>query len=250
MEDKVTKIAGMILESKSTVALTGAGISTPSGIPDFRSPGSGLWEKVDPMEVATIYAFRANPAAFYRFMAPMSELVRKAKPNTAHLALSELESMNLLRSVITQNIDNLHQRAGSKRVIELHGNGECAHCLECRKKFGRDELETRFAEGEIPRCDCGGVIKPDVVLFGEQLPYDAMLQAQSDTEGCTLMLVVGSSLTVQPAAMFPNLAARYGAKVVVVNLQPTYMDNYAEVVMNEKVEVVLPAIVEKVKAMM
>ncbi|MEW6200655.1 MAG: NAD-dependent deacylase [bacterium] len=247
--DKIARTAQMIVESESTVALTGAGISTPSGIPDFRSPGSGLWEKVDPMEVATIYAFRANPGAFYRFMAPMSELVRDAKPNDAHIALSELESMNFLKSVITQNIDNLHQRAGSKNVIELHGNGERAYCLSCKKKYTRDEAASLVRQDEVPRCACGGLIKPDVILFGEQLPVHALLQAQSDAEGCSLMLIIGSSLTVAPASMLPQIAVRYGAKVIIINLQPTYMDNYAELTMNDKVEVILPAIVEKVKEM-
>ncbi|MEW5945659.1 MAG: NAD-dependent deacylase [bacterium] len=243
----IDRVAMLIVESRSTVALTGAGSSTPSGIPDFRSPGTGLWEKVDPIEVATIDAFLADPEKFYRFMQPISDLIGRCEPNPAHAALAELEAMNLLKSVITQNVDNLHQKAGSRNVIELHGNGQRAHCLKCRKNYLRDELKSLAGGGVVPYCRCGGVVKPDVVLFGEPLPYDALLQAQSDCEGCALLLVVGSSLTVAPASLLPQTAVRFGAKVVVINLQPTYMDPYAAVVINDRLEEVLPAVVERVK---
>ncbi|MFH1539593.1 MAG: NAD-dependent deacylase [bacterium] len=244
----VERIAESIARSQPAVALTGAGHSTPSGIPDFRSPGTGLWDKIDPMEVASIHGFMANPAKFYRFMAPLSEMVKNSKPNPAHYALAELGEMGLLKSVITQNIDNLHQEAGSKNVIELHGSGETGTCMNCGKNFPRADFEPLLDAESVPRCDgCGGVIKPDVVLFGEALPYEALMQAQKDSESCGVMLVVGSSLTVAPASMLPQLALRAGAKVSIINLQSTYMDPHAYAVLHEKLEEAVPAIVERVK---
>ncbi|MFA6448698.1 MAG: NAD-dependent deacylase [bacterium] len=249
-EKLLHKAAELIRNSKKTVALTGAGISTPSGIPDFRTPGKGLWEKVDPVEVATIETFRTNPENFFTFMAPFVSAVETAPVNPAHQALADWETMGLLNSIITQNIDNLHRRAGSKKVIELHGNSERAHCMKCRKLYGPDEIRARIKAGEkgVPRCDCGGVIKPDVVLFGEQLPYTELVQAERDSESCDVMIVVGSSLTVAPASFMPRVALQNGAKLIVVNLQETYIDPRAEIVLREKVEEALPMITELIKA--
>lgn len=248
MEDKTTRLAELIVQRKPTVALTGAGISVPSGIPDFRSPGTGLWDKIDPMEVASIHGFEKNPAKFFQFMAPLESLVESGRPNPAHDAVAELENMGLLRSIITQNIDNLHQDAGSKNVIELHGNASRGTCRGCGGKFKRAELAGLADGSGVPRCPrCGGVIKPDVVLFGESLPFDALMTAQRDAGECGVMLVVGSSLTVAPASMMPQVAYRAGAAVAVINLQSTYMDSYAEVALHEKVEEALPAVVAKVK---
>lgn len=248
-EDLIDRAAQLIKNSRMTVALTGAGISTPSGIPDFRSPGSGLWEKIDPIEVATIDSFLRRPDRFYQFMKSISQTVENAQPNPAHLALAEWEQMGLLHSIVTQNIDNLHQRAGSKNVIELHGNGERAFCMKCRKKHTPAEIKQLLADNDVPYCECGGVIKPDVILFGEQLPLQALVQAERNSENCGVMVVVGSSLTVAPASMLPQMALRLGAKLIVVNLQETYVDSYAEAVIHEKVEVALPAITEKIKTM-
>jgi NAD-dependent deacetylase len=245
MIELIKEAALLLNRSRMTVALTGAGSSTPSGIPDFRSPGCGLWGKFDPVEVATIDAFLSHPAKFFEFMAPMGEMLRNAEPNPAHIALAELEKRGKLKSIITQNIDNLHQRAGSSNVIELHGNAQTAHCTKCRTAFQTESI-MESATGGVPHCECGGVIKPDVVLFGEALPFQAMNQAQRDTLACDVMIVVGSSLTVAPASMLPQAALQSGAHIIVVNLQETYIDSRAHVVLREKVEIALPAILELV----
>jgi len=246
-EELFRKAADLITNSSKTVALTGAGISTPSGIADFRSPGSGLWEKVDPMQVATIDAFMSDPKKFYDFMTPLSDMVEKAVPNPAHKVLCNWEKMGFLHSIITQNIDNLHQKAGSKNVIELHGNGQRAYCVKCKTFFEPHETRSRAEEGGgVPKCDCGGNIKPDVILFGEMLPLAALVQAEKDTETCEVMIIVGSSLTVTPASMLPQIALANGAKLIVVNIQETYVDSRAEVVIRDKVETALPEIAERI----
>lgn len=248
-EESIHKAADIIRNSKKTVALTGAGISTPSGIPDFRTPGKGLWEKVDPVEVATIDSFRTHPEKFFSFMAPFAKAVEEAPVNPAHKALADWESMGLLNSIITQNIDNLHRRAGSKNVIELHGNSERAHCTKCRSLFKTEDLRARMKSADgVPRCDCGGVVKPDVVLFGEQLPFTELVRAERDSESCEVMVVVGSSLTVAPASFMPRVALANGAKLIIVNLQETYIDSHAEVILREKVEEALPKITEYITA--
>jgi NAD-dependent deacetylase len=243
MNNGIAQAAEILKNSGMNVALTGAGISTPSGIPDFRSPGSGLWEKFDPVEVATIDAFIHNPSKFYELMTPLGEMLRKAKPNPAHIALAQMEKQGKLNTVITQNIDNLHQRAGSDNVLELHGNGERAHCYKCGRKYEVDEMSARIEDG-VPRCECGGLIKPDVVLFGEPLPFEALSRAEHDSKQCGAMIIVGSSLTVAPASLLPQLALQYNAKIIVLNLQRTYIDTRADVVLREKVETALPAILE------
>lgn len=246
-EQSLAQAVSLLRDAKRAVALTGAGISTPSGIPDFRSPNSGLWNKIDPMEVATIDVFLSAPKKFFEFMGPISAKFGEAEPNAAHTALAELESMGRIRGVITQNIDNLHQRAGSANVIELHGNGDHAHCLRCKKEYRAAELEGLMRDG-VPRCECDGLIKPDVVLFGESLPVDALDRAQQHCRECDVLLVAGSSLTVMPASFLPQMALQSGARVIVVNLQPTYMDSRADVVMHERVEVALPEFTRRLRA--
>ncbi len=249
MREKLFKKAAALLRgSRKTVALSGAGISTPSGIPDFRSPGSGLWEKIDPIEVATIDSFMKRPEKFYQFMGPLAKIVAAAEPNPAHFALAEWESGGRLHCVVTQNIDNLHRKAGSKNVLELHGNGDRAFCMECRKQYTSGDIKEKLENSDVPRCDCErrGIIKPDVVLFGEQLPLKVLMQAQQDCEECDVLIVVGSSLTVAPASMLPRMARSYGAKLIVVNLQPTYVDSMADVVLRETVETALPRITEMI----
>lgn len=243
MKDLLDEAARLLRESRMTVCLTGAGISVPSGIPDFRSPGSGLWEKFDVLEVATMDGFTRNPAKFFEFMAPVAEMLAIAKPNPAHLALADLERRGLLRSIITQNIDMLHQDAGSANVIELHGNTKSGHCLSCNATYTPRDMPHR-APAEVPFCRCGGVIKPDVVLFGEALPFKALTQAQKDAAACDVMIVAGSSLTVAPASMLPQIAYQNGARIIVVNLMETYMDFRATVVLRESVDKALPAIVD------
>lgn len=253
MYNLIERAADLIKNSKYMVALSGAGSSTPSGIPDFRSPGCGLWEKFDPMEVATIWSFMKNPRRFYEFMLPLSKEIIEAEPNPAHYALSELEKKGILKVLITQNIDNLHQKAGSKSVIEVHGNLREFVCLSCNKIYQTEKVREKIErviteENYYPRCECSGLLKPNVILFGEQLPRDAISCSYQAIENCDLMLVSGSSLVVQPAASFPYLAKKRGAKIIVVNLEETYIDKYSEVVINDKVEIVLPEIVKIVSA--
>ncbi|HID86139.1 MAG TPA: NAD-dependent protein deacylase [Anaerolineae bacterium] len=244
-EHDIQRAAELVSTSSYAVALTGAGVSTPSGIPDFRSPGSGLWEKVNPLLVASFLSFRLQPQAFYDWARPLARKLLEAEPNPAHHALAELEEMGLLRAVITQNIDGLHQRAGSKRVLELHGHLREATCLQCHKVVPAQGLIEAFLErGEVPRCPCGGLLRPNVVLFGELLPKGILLEAWGEAERCDLMLVAGSSLEVAPASEIPLMARRSGARIIIVNYQETCLDRLADVVIHEDVAEVLPQIVE------
>jgi NAD-dependent deacetylase len=249
LQHRIQRAAELIHQSRHAVAFTGAGHSTPSGIPDFRSPDSGLWEEHNPLVVASIWAFRLNPKSFYDWIRPMADTLLRAKPNPAHFALADLEEMGFLKAVITQNIDNLHQRAGSRRVLELHGHLREATCVRCYRQVAVDPaLEQLIREGEVPHCECGGVQKPNVILFGEQLPVRMLNQAMEEARRCDLILVAGSSLQVTPAADIPFLAADSGAKAVIVNLQPTAFDRYADVVIHGDVAEVLPRFVSAVSA--
>jgi NAD-dependent deacetylase len=244
-ERGVRRVAELLLRARHAVAFTGAGISTPSGIPDFRSPDSGLWTKDDPMVVASIYTFRIEPRIFYEWMRPTALLFAQATPNDAHTALAELEEFGLIKAVITQNIDNLHQEAGSRRVLELHGHLREAVCLKCRHVVSTAGfLDDYLLSGEVPYCDeCGGALKPMAVFMGESLPMDVFLDAQMESQACDLMLVVGSSLTVVPAANLPMMAHRGGADLIIVNREETAADGIAEVVLRDDVAEVLPQIV-------
>ena len=223
------------------VALTGAGISTPSGIPDFRSPESGFWDRVDPMAVASIQGFRPNPLAFYDWIPPLMDVTANAKPNLAHIALAEMQVMGKLKSVITQNIDGLHMAAGSQDVIELHGHNRTMTCQRCGTQLASDgPMQTFAADGNVPHCVCGGVLKPDVILFGEMLPYDAIRSAQQHCVACDLMIVAGSSLQVSPASDLPREAVLTGARLILVNYEATPMDRWADVIIRDDVAEVLP----------
>ena len=246
-QQQIERAAALIANSKYIVALTGAVISTPSGIPDFRSPGSGLWKKVNPLLVASSFSFRLQPQVFYEWARPLARKLLEAEPNPAHRALAELEEMGLLKTVITQNIDDLHQKAGSRRVLELHGNMRQATCLKCRKVVPiLDMIEQFLEEDEMPYCSCGGLLKPNVVLVGDQLPRWVLLEAWGEAERCDLMLVVGSSLEIVPAAEIPFVAGRRGARAIVVNYQSTPLDSQADVVIHEDVAEVLPQIIGRV----
>jgi len=215
------------------VALTGAGISVPSGIPDFRSPGTGIWEKVDPMEVATIQAFRRDPARFWSFYRPRFEALADKRPNPAHEALVELEGRELLEAVITQNVDRLHRRAGSSRVIEVHGSIETSSCTSCASSWPLEEVESLFDDDGVAVCPtCLGYVKPDVVLFGELLPEAAMSEAQALAGRADLLLCVGSSLEVYPVAGLPELTLAAGGALAIVTKGPTPYDDDAAVRMN------------------
>jgi NAD-dependent deacetylase len=241
----ITRAAELLREADYAVAMTGAGHSTPSGIPDFRSPDSGLWTQVDPFAVASIIAFRLRPQDFYDWIRPIARLMLEAEPNPAHHALSQLEAAGLLKSVITQNIDGLHQKAGSQRVHEVHGHMRQATCIRCYQVAPADSMIEEFLDqGQVPRCACGGVMKPNVILFGEQLPLQVLTAARQDTKACDLMLVVGSSLRVEPVADLPLLALGHGARLIIINYQPTHLDERADVVIHADLAKVVPRIAE------
>jgi len=226
----VERLAELIRGSECTVALTGAGISVPSGIPDFRSPGTGMWEKVDPMEVAHIDVFRRDPKRFWSYYRPRFGMLSDKQPNRAHAALAELESRGLLDAVITQNIDQLHRRAGSRRVIEVHGTIETSSCLDCGASYPLDQVEGLFDDEGVARCDgCGGPVKPDVVLFGELLPERAMEEAYALATRARLLLCVGSSLEVHPVAGLPQVTRSAGGRIAIVTKGPTPYDHEADV---------------------
>ena len=244
LDEDIESAARLMINARHAIALTGAGVSTPSGIPDFRSPGSGMWTHYDPATVASIWNFRRHPEDFYDWVRPLAHKIRTAQPNPAHLVLAELESLGYLRSVVTQNIDELHQRAGSRHVLELHGHLREATCIRCFQIVPGRELMDRFlVDGQVPYCACGGVLKPNVVLYGEMLPSDVVAEAQHEIEQCDLMLIAGSSLEVIPASEMPEIAAGHGAKLIVVNLEPTPVDPLADVVIHADVAEVLPRIV-------
>ena len=235
----------MINRANSVVAMTGAGISTPSGIPDFRSPESGIWDHTDPLAVASIFAFRQNPATFYNWIRPMARTLLDAEPNSAHYALTALEKSGKLQAIITQNIDDLHTKAGSQNVVELHGNLREVTCIQCYEVQNSAGVFDEFiSNGQIPHHHCGGVLKPNVILFGEQLPMRELVAAQKAVQQADLMLVAGSSLEVAPASDLPELAQEAGIPLIIINLQPTYLDNKADLVIRADVADVLPQIIE------
>lgn len=248
MSEDIGQAVELLRSARRTVALTGAGISTPSGIPDFRSRGSGLWERYDPMAVASMTAFRYHPEAFYRWVSPLAKRILEAEPNAAHRALARLEAVGRLAGVITQNIDDLHRRAGSIVVLEIHGHLRQATCVSCFRVFPcQDQLEKAAVEGRVPRCPvCGGILKPNVILFGEQPPLDVLRQAQTLIGSSDLILVLGSSLEVTPAALLPVPALNAGAKLILINREPTYLDERADVLLHQDVADVVPRLVDEV----
>ena len=213
------QLAELLRPGRQVVALTGAGISVESGIPDFRSPG-GLWSRFDPLEYAHIAAFRRSPAKVWVLLKELDATLSRARPNAAHLALAELEARGLLAGVITQNVDNLHQAAGSVNVIEYHGNAHRFVCLDCARPFLREDLD--FARVPL-YCGCGGLIKPDVVFFGEPIPAAAQAAAVQLASTCDLLLIIGTSGEVAPANFLPFIARDHGALIVENNLEPTHL---------------------------
>ena len=221
----------MLSASRSAVVLTGAGISVPSGIPDFRSPGTGLWAGVDPMEVAHIDAWRRDPDRFWEFYGQRFASLIDISPNDAHAAVAELERRGLVRGVITQNIDRLHRLAGSRRVVEVHGSIEWSRCMECGERVALDRVLELLEGGEgAPQCAaCLAALKPDVVLFGELLPDHAMAEAQTLAAEADLMLCIGSSLTVHPIAGLPGLTRARGGRLALLTQGETPYDGEADV---------------------
>jgi NAD-dependent deacetylase len=239
----VQALAELLRGARSAVALTGAGVSVPSGIPDFRSPGTGLWENVDPMEVAHISVFERDPERFWRYYRPRFQTLGDKRPNAAHAALAELERRGLLAGVITQNIDRLHRAAGSREVVEVHGSIETSSCVECGASFELERVEALFDATGVAHCaGCGGAVKPDVVLFGELLPEAAMARAQELAEAAELMLCVGSSLAVYPVAGLPELTLEGGGQLAIVTQGPTPYDELAAVKLDGEVDEELEAL--------
>jgi NAD-dependent deacetylase len=234
----IAELARLIAASRRAVVFTGAGISTESGIPDFRSPG-GIWTRYKPIDFSDFLASDEMRREAWRRKFATDGTIREAKPNRGHRAVAELVRRGKAASVITQNIDGLHQASGvpEKRVIELHGNTTYAHCLECKKRYEIEALRVAFEQTEVPpRCDdCGGLVKTATISFGQPMPEDEMQRAQVETLAADLFIVAGSSLVVYPAAGFPELAKRNGAMLVIVNRDPTGLDDLADLVLNRSI---------------
>jgi len=240
--------AELIRSARHVIVLTGAGISTPSGIPDFRSEGTGLWSSDRPMEVASLMTFRTHPELFFDWFRPLAGQIYFAEPNLAHLGLARLEASGRLKAVLTQNVDMLHHKAGSKRVFELHGTLRTLSCTRCYQQVGYGDYLLAFIEdGTIPYCPgCSAILKPDIILFGEQLPQKILFEAQREARECDLFIVVGSSLEVLPVAGLPIQALDRGAHLIIINHSPTYLNVRADIVLPEDVARIIPAIVERV----
>ncbi len=243
MEEKYKRIAKLLSESKKCTALTGAGISAESGISTFRSKG-GLWEKYDPTVYASLDMFHQDPSKYWTIRGDFIRNYDSFKPNPAHVVLAELEEMGILNSVITQNIDGLHTKAGSKKVIELHGNLRQTFCLKCGKEY----IAPHVPDGIPPYCsECGGVLKPNTVLFGEQLPSKALLEAQQESTTSDIMLLIGTSAVVYPAAAMPQLTKDRGGQVIEINIKNEFP--FTDYFIGEKAGTALPNIIKELKSM-
>jgi NAD-dependent deacetylase len=233
VDSSAAELAELIKASERVVALTGAGVSVPSGIPDFRTPGKGIWAKVDPMSVATIDAFHRDTERFWEFYRPRFHDLADKLPNPAHEALATLEARGLLEAVITQNIDLLHRKAGSENVIEVHGSIATASCTSCAARYPLEQVESLFDTDGVASCTCcAGKVKPDVVLFGELLPAEAMARAQELCSTADLLLCAGSSLEVYPVAGLPEVTLGAGGRIAIVTRSSTPYDDAAAVRMN------------------
>jgi NAD-dependent deacetylase len=243
VENHIEQAADIIVKSKLTIALTGAGISVESGIPDFRSPG-GLWSKYDPFEYASITVFRSNPEKVWEMAEEMTQLVDAAKPNRAHIGMSELENMGHLHHIITQNVDNLHQEAGSKNVIEYHGNTSTLTCLRCEKRYKSKDKKDELP----PRCRCGQILKPDAVFFGEAIPPVALNKSFQLAAEAQALMVVGTSAVVSPANTIPSVAKQNGAKIIEINKEMTHLTGtITDVFLQGDAGQIIPSLVDEIK---
>jgi NAD-dependent deacetylase len=234
MREFTERLAQMLREAQYSVALTGAGVSTESGIPDFRSPTSGLWSQYNPMEVASIGGFRSNPERFYEFWGQRFATLAHAQPNITHRVLAELEARGYLKCVITQNIDDLHRRAGSRRVLEVHGNYTRGLCIGCKKTYTIQEIFEKVKRDGVPLCEeCKNLLKPDVVLFGELLTAD-FDSALDEIERCDFLFVLGTSLEVYPVAGLVPHAKRRGARIAIVNREHTPFEPIADLIIESE----------------
>lgn len=248
LEQQLNTAARLIHSSRKIVAFTGAGISVPSGIPDFRSASTGLWNQFNPMEVASLSAFRNRPEAFFAWLEPLADKILQAKPNPAHIALANLQSGGYLQTIITQNIDGLHQKAGASDVIELHGNLDHLICLECQSIYPLSDYLLPWLEmHQLPVCPkCQTILKPDFVLYEETLPVEAWEQAEYTCQQADLILIAGTSLEVMPAASLPLEGFHRGARLILMNLSTTLLDSVADVVLSVDVAEGLPALYRRV----
>lgn len=245
MEDTIKKLKKAVFNSKKLVAFTGAGLSAESGIPTYRGTG-GLWNKYDPSKYANYNYFLEDPSYYWQFFRDVRyPSLKPAKPNAAHYVLVELEKQGTLSHVITQNIDGLHQMAGQSNVCELHGNTRQIKCMDCKKKFPMDEIFQQIKKELPPHCSCGGLLRPDVVLFGESLPQEALKKAWHAAQACDTFLVVGSSLLVYPAAQIPLIAKENNAALVIINIDETPLDHKADLVIHKSASVVLSGIIRE-----
>ncbi len=252
MEDKMRQIAQWIVDAQRVVVFGGAGLSTESGIPDFRSPG-GVWDKYNPEDFyyQNFIASEASREKYWQMATEMYEPMKKAEPNPAHLAIAELERLGKLDRIITQNIDGLHHKAGNseEKIIELHGTALYVTCLNCKKRYDRDAIQERIRQGtRVPYCDdCGGPLKPATISFGQAMPERETEEAYQHSSSCDLFIVIGSSLVVQPAASMPLVAKRNGAKLVIINRDPTPYDDMADIVIHGQAGWTMAAILKYVR---
>ncbi|MFX1386389.1 MAG: NAD-dependent deacetylase [Promethearchaeota archaeon] len=249
LDEKIEKLAKLIIESNNVVALTGAGMSTESGIADFRTPGTGLWEKVDPYEFASIHSYVANTSKNLEFMLETGKNIFRARPNKGHKALTKLQKLGKLKGVLTQNIDRLHHKSRTKNIIEFHGNAYEAKCMTCGQVYEITVMVNQVMKGSYsPSCEkCRGMLKPNAIFFGEPLESKTLEAADAMISDCDLLLVLGSSLVVYPVAFYPQKALSLGAKLAIINIQGTDMDSAADIVIHEKIGEVLPKIVSIVE---
>lgn len=252
MEKKLTQVAQWITTSKKVIVFSGAGLSTESGIPDFRSPG-GVWDKYNPEDFyfQNFLASEASREKYWQMATEMWEPIKKAPPNPAHLAIAEFEKLGKLDCVITQNIDGLHFKAGNseEKVLQLHGTAIFVSCLSCKKRYDREEIQERIKKGQrAPRCDdCGGLLKPATISFGQSMPEKETQEAYHRSSLCDLFIVIGSSLVVQPAASMPLVAKRNGARLVIINRDPTPYDDMADIVIHDQAGPTMASILNLVK---
>ncbi|MDD3846515.1 MAG: Sir2 family NAD-dependent protein deacetylase [Syntrophorhabdaceae bacterium] len=251
MEDRIHEVARLIAGAKKVVVFVGAGLSTESGIPDFRSPG-GVWDRYDPadFDFQNFLSRESSREKYWQMATEMYEAMKDAKPNAGHLAIAELERLGKLDCLVTQNIDGLHFKAGNSetRVFELHGTAMHVACLDCGKRYERGPIQERIAAGEkAPRCDsCGGLLKPATISFGQSMPERETAEAFRRSTACDVFIVIGSSLVVYPAAQMPVEAKRAGAKLVIINRDSTPCDKIADIVLNGPAGATMEAIVKKV----
>ncbi|MFX1276317.1 MAG: NAD-dependent protein deacylase [Promethearchaeota archaeon] len=249
--EKIKRIARLLLNSKHAIALTGAGISTESGIPDFRGEG-GIWEKYQADIYGNIKEFIRDPSKFWEMAKKVAPMLFSAKPNKGHFALAELEKLKIIKAIVTQNFDELHQKAGSIIVYEVHGNINRFNCLGCRGSYPKEEILRKLKKNKEypPLCDvCSAPLKPSVVLFGEDLPLFELYQSQALAQKTDVMLIVGSSLCVAPISYLPIYTLREKGKLIIINDKPTHLDESAEIIINNKIGLVLPLIIEEIKKM-